>query len=491
MIWLAFDIGTTGTKAALIGQDGRTIRSAYRDYETVTCDGRIEQNAEDWWRAALEAAHKLLAVESGEIITAITITGQMQDVILVDADSTPVRPVILYSDHRAQDEIVTITQAIGAERLTQITGNEQTASSLLAKLLWLKRHEPDSLSRARYLLVGAADFIVLKLTGVTVCDTTTASTTGLLDLDARQWLSDDLFAAMDLQEVPHLLPPVVDGGIQIGTLAAEAAVNMGLSVGTPVYLAPGDAGATTLGVGSGEPGLPYAYIGTSGWVAYTSHHRRGDPSTGVFTLAHPDRSRYLCIAPILTAGGNLDWITQTLKYSDVATMIQAALDSAPTSLLYLPYLNGERSPFSDPAARGAFIGLNSAHTSDALARAVLEGVVFAFKHALDALIETPIAALTLTGGGTRTAGYNQMFADVTRLPVGVAEDAANVGVRGAVLSALVKRNDVNRYAPDGWFPIASTHAPTGNADLSAHYAKQYNLFRAAYPALKDIFKEMN
>ncbi len=161
---------------------GIRLSSATRTYGTATADGGVvEQQVGDWWQAVVDAVHDLDAKDRAAI-AAIAITGQMQDVILIDERGEPVRPVILYSDTRARAEANEVIAKIGADRLRELTGNEQDASGLLAKLLWLSRHDPDSLSRSAYLLVGAADFIAFALTGKAVCDTTTASTTGLLNI---------------------------------------------------------------------------------------------------------------------------------------------------------------------------------------------------------------------------------------------------------------------------------------------------------------------
>jgi xylulokinase len=482
--WLAFDIGTTGAKAAIIDAQLRTVQSVTQHYATQSADGGIvEQNADDWWQAAVAAAQQLDLTQ----VEAIALTGQMQDVILIDAAGKPVRPVILYSDSRAQTEINRILAQMNSETLYQLTGNEQTASSLLAKCLWLHHHEPESLEKSHYLLMSGADFIAYQMTHVAVSDTTTASTTGLLDLEKRQWLTNDIFAAIGLNEIIRLLPPVKSGGTQVGTLTANAAHPLGLKSGIPVYHGPGDAGAATLGVGSGELGKPYGYVGTSGWVGYTSW-QRGKPETGVFTLAHPKNEHVMCVAPILTAGGNLDWAKTALRYDTHEQMILEALQREPSHLLYLPYLNGERSPFSDPLARGTFIGLNSRHTTADLARAVLEGVALAYRHALEALLTVPVDTLTLTGGGTRTEAWCQLFADITQKPVAIAEDAENVGVRGAVLAAQVATGLYDHFSPQGAFPVSKTQLP--NPQIQQHYDQQYALFRDSYSALRNIFSRM-
>jgi sugar (pentulose or hexulose) kinase len=148
-------------------------------------------------------------------------------------------------------------------------------------------------------------------------------------------------------------------------------------------------------------------------------------------------------------------------------------------------LNGERSPFHDPFARGAFIGLSAAHTRADLVRAVLEGVVYAYRHALETLVGDPVASLTLTGGGTRSAAWSQLFADALGLPVEVAEDAGNVGVRGAVIAARVAAGTLDGYAPDGFFPVAARYDPRTNT--RDHHARQFGRFKQAYPALKGLF----
>jgi xylulokinase len=417
---------------------------------------------------------------AGEDVHAVVLSGQMQNLTLIGADGAPLRPTILYSDSRAHAQAVEVSAVFSEAEQMAVTGNIHGADSLLAKLRWLKVHEPDSLAQARHLFIGAADVVAYLLTGVAASDTTTAATTGLMDLAKRAPLDAGIFERLDFAGARALLPPFVAGGTQIGTLTG----GWPLPEGTPVMLGPGDAGAATLGAGSGVEGRVYAYIGTSGWVAFTSRQRL-ETEARVFTLAHPDAARLLVIAPLLTAGGNLAWARDLFGESDFGLMIESALSRPPSPLLYLPYLNGERSPFHDPFARGAFIGLSAAHTRDDLVRAVLEGVVYAYRHALETLVSDPVASLTLTGGGTRSAGWCQLFADALGLPVDVAEDAGNVGVRGAVIAARVAAGTLDGYAPEGFFPVAAGYMPREN--LRAHFQRQFGRFKQAYPALKDLF----
>ncbi|MDX2136798.1 MAG: FGGY family carbohydrate kinase [Chloroflexota bacterium] len=493
LVCLAFDVGTTGVKAALVSQAGEVIASATREYPTETADGGVvEQDANLWWQAAAAAATEITA---GHAVSAIVVTGQMQDLILIDGEGMPLRPVILYSDTRARAEADTVAARLGAHRLTQLTGNEQGASGLLAKLRWLHVHEPATLAKARHLLLGAADWLVLRTTGIAATDTTTASTTGLMELATRRWLilqrgahiSDNLALAVGAN-IALLLPKLVNGGARVGTLTVAAADALGVAAGIPVHLAPGDAGAATLGASAGESGISYAYIGTSGWVAYTSE-QRGDPARGVFTLAHPDPARYICVAPLLTAGGNLDWVQSVFGAESHDALIENAIEGSPgAKLVYLPYLNGERSPFSDPQASGAFIGLRAHHTQADMARAVLEGVAFAYRHALEALMPTPVARLMMAGGGTRSLAWCQLFADVIGVVLDVAADAQNVGVRGAVLAAQVARGEQASYAPAGVVPVRATLTP--NAEMRAHYDHLFSIYKAAYPALQDVLQRL-
>jgi len=484
-LWLAFDIGTTGAKAALIDGAGQVVRSATRQYPTHTATGGVmEQDAGDWWRAVRETCRALGALDE---VDAIALTGQMQDAILVNATGDPVRPVILYSDTRAHAEAARLPDQLGAARIRELTGNDQDAGSLLAKLAWLQAHEPAALEASRWLLLGAADFVALKMTGAATTDTTTASTTGLMNLATRTALDDSVFAALELRDCARLVPPITPGGHRVGALTSAAAETLGLPAGIPVYHGPGDAGATTIGAGSGEPGAVYAYLGTSGWIAFTATER-AQPGQGVITLAHPAPGRTIQVAPLLTAGGNLDWVRDLFGGGDYDAVIARALDRDPSRLLYLPYLSGERAPFSDPHARGAFVGLGASATRDDLCRAVLEGVVYAYRHALDALIPGATTTLTLTGGGTRSRRWCQLFADVTHLPVAIQADPENVGVRGAILCAQVAHGARASYAASEFFPIEATLPP--DPAHAAHFDRQYRVFREAYPALKPIFAQL-
>ncbi len=482
-LWLIFDVGTSALKAALINDGGDIVRSQVEPYRTHTEPGGVvEQNVADWWNAALAASHAL--TDDFEHVGGVVVTGQMQDLILLDDEARPTRPVILYSDTRAQAEAAEIIERFRRRRLRSLTGNDQGADSLWAKILWVQRNDPQALRQTRHMLFSPADYLALRLTRVAATDTTTASTTGLMDLLQRAWLKRAVYDEMGLAPISPLLPALVAGGSQIGKLTGYGAGTLNLRRGIPVFHAPGDAGAATLGAGSGEIGQAYGYLGTSGWVAFSSRDP-GSPDQGVFTLAHVRSDQYIPIAPILTAGGNLDWVRELFGVEDYAAPIAEALARPIENLIYLPYLNGERTPFTDPLARGALIGLSRGSERADVYRAVLEGVVYAYRHALDALLPSRPASLILTGGGTRSVGWCQLFADILGIPIGIAADAENVGVRGALLSAQVMAGYQRDFSPDGYFPVATILQP--NPDVRERYNEKYALYRAAYPALKPIF----
>jgi xylulokinase len=482
-LWLAFDIGTTGTKAALLDEEQNVLANAYAGYETTRArSGEVEQNPLHWWQAVVETTRVLSQQPEFQNVSALVLTGQMQNVTVLDKTGQPLRPTILYSDPRARAEAREVISRLGVDELYDITGNEQDSSSLLAKFLWLKQREPEILQQTKYIFLGAADTIAFWLTEQTVADTTTTSTTGLMDIETRTYL-EPFFANLELEHLQTKLPTLQNGGQLAGHLTAIAARELKLSEGVPVYLAPGDAGSTTLGAGSGELGEAYAYIGTSGWIAFSSEERAKE--RGVFTLAHPHPKLFIQITPLLTAGGNLQWIKDLFSSNNYETIISEALSNQPTSLLYLPYLNGERCPVRDPLARGVFIGLSSTTTKAQMVRAVLEGIVFNYRHVLELLCPIFPKTLTLTGGGTKSSQWCQLFADMLGIPVQVMKDAEFVGVRGAQLSALVTSGKRKDYTVKSESVIFEP-----NRELEPHYSKLYDAYLDIYPALKETFKKL-
>ena len=381
---------------------------------------------------------------------------------MLDENAAPVRPVILYSDTRATAQIERIHQLVSPDELRAISGIEQSAGSLLAKLRWLDENERQSLSRAAHLLFGGADFIAARMTGAFVSDSTNASTTGLWHLAADTLLDAKLLARLELSWLQALLPTVVSGGSHVGNLKKAAAQSLNLPADAPVYLAPGDAGTATIGAGCGERGAAYAYVGTSGWVAFTAREI-GAASAGVITLAHPKPDHFIQVVPMMTSAGNLDWLQSIFASDSHDEIIKQALDRERSNLVFLPYLHGERAPFNDPFARGAFIGISAQTGKADLWRAVLEGMIFAYRHTLTALSPQLPDKLTLIGGGARNYHLNQLFADIIGLPIHQPPDAEHAGLHGAVRAVEVSLG----LAPD--YQLASRRR---NADHAAGFAIQ-------------------
>ena len=500
---LALDIGTTGTKAALVDRAGHLLATGYADYPTYHSESNVvEQEPEDWWRAACVALAQVwqtAGTGAAQRVAAVSLSGQMQDLILLGAEGALGR-AMLYSDCRAQREAAFVTQTIGRETLERITGNEQGAASLLAKWLWLQKQAPDQLKACRKILVGAHDYVGWRLHGAAGADYTTAATTGLLDLAQNQW-SFELLTQLGLDV--DKLPGLQAATSMVGEVTTVASAATGIPAGTPVLRGAGDLAATTIGVGAGEPGRLYGYLGTSGWIATSLDQAIPNPQGGVFTLRHPDVQRYIQVAPMLTAGGNLDWFrTQVTSgqwsvASDQLSVssFQWVNDQVATvhvgsgGLIYLPYLAGERSPFSDPHARGAFIGLSSTSTPAHMARAVMEGVAMAYRSLCEALNLASGGPLYLVGGGAKSPIWPQILADVLGCEVQVVAAPGDAAARGAAILAGVALGWWPHYAPGPeFYPVAQVFKP--DECHRPFYDALYAVFQGIYPRLRGAFADL-
>ena len=216
---------------------------------------QIEQNPEDWWDAFVKSVSALNSCHFCDI-QGISLTGHMQDLILLDHDNVPVRPAILYSDSRASVEAIEIIEKNSIEELESVSGPWTGASGLLAKIAWLQRHEPSSLSSATSILVGAHGYICARLCGAIAADYTTASTTGLLCLSECRW-SSELLAAAGFPDVSSKLPKLLLPTVPAGRLLPQIAAALAIPADIPVFHGCGDVAATTIGAGSRSPSCPH------------------------------------------------------------------------------------------------------------------------------------------------------------------------------------------------------------------------------------------
>lgn len=195
---LALDSGTSSVKAIIMRPKGLS----WSLQSETTCahapprtDSRAsEQDAGTWWGAACSAIRGLGSEIGG--VEAVGLSGQMQAVVLVGRDGQPLRPALLYSDCRAISEAAELETKFGIEHLKARTHNWKGAASVLPKLLWLQRHEPDIVAATSAVCLASHDFLYQCLTGKVVTDRTNASTTGLLDSNGTGWAVDLLLEAV-------------------------------------------------------------------------------------------------------------------------------------------------------------------------------------------------------------------------------------------------------------------------------------------------------
>jgi xylulokinase len=407
----------------------------------------------------------------------------MHGATLLGTDDTVLRPAILWNDGRSAAQCAELEYAEPASR--SITGNRAMPGFTAPKLLWLRAHEPDVFARVRRVLLPK-DWLRLRMTGDAATDCSDASGTLWLDVARRAW-SPAMLAACGLDA--RAMPRVFEGTEATGVLRGDVAAAWGLDR-VPVAAGAGDQAAGAVGSGVIAPGDASLALGTSGVLFVAGDRFRPNPARAVHAFCHCLPGAWHQMSVLLSAASCLGWVTRLVGAPSEAALLaelEAQDRPAADTLLFLPYLSGERTPHDDPDARGVFFGLSHDTDRAALGRAVLEGVAFAFADAHDALCEAGGEPVTISvvGGGARSRLWGRILASVLRRPL-VYRTGADVGpALGAARLA--------RLAATGEAPAAVCTAPPiheiaePDAALVDAYAEPLARWRALYAALRPLF----
>lgn len=495
---LGIDLGTSGAKAMLLDEHGALVASATSAYPISTPRPLwSEQDPDDWWRGVCTAIGLVLESAGADpaSIACVGLSGQMHGLVALDAAGEVIRPCILWNDQRTADECAAIEARIGRDTLVRITGKPVLPSFTAPKILWMRRHEPDLAARIAHVLLPK-DYIRFRLTGTYFGDVSDASGTSLFDVGARRWSTD----LLDALEIPAAWMPEVTESTEVSAyVSVEGARASGLANGTPVVGGAGDQAAEAVGCGVLAGGVSVT-IGTSGVVFAGMEEYRPDTAGRVHAYCHAAPGTWHVMGVMLSAGGSLRWFRdefcereQTLARMQDRDTYEVMMEEAAKipagceSLLFLPYLTGERCPHPDPFARGVFFGLTARHTRAHMLRAVIEGITFGLRDSLELVHALGIHpdTLRISGGGARSALWRQIMADVFGAPVA----GVNVAEGAAFGAALLAGTGAGVFASvdEAVRRVVRTGEPVAPGADRSVYERMYARYTALYPALREQF----
>lgn len=492
---IGVDCSTTAVKAVVWDMCGRSMAAARAPLTLSTPrQGMGEQHPADWSRATVSALEAACRGVDPARIAALAIAHQRETFAYVDEKGEAVRPAMLWLDTRATKEIA----AYGDARVHELTGKPPNTATSWYKLIWLKNHEPQALERTRW-VVDVQAYLVHRLTGRWRTSYGSVDPLGLLDL-RRFTLDEGLLAEAGL--AAGQIPEMQESGEILGELQPDIAAAVGLTPGLPVVAGLGDGQAAGLGAGITSPGTAYLNLGT-GIVSgsFSAEYRWGREFR---TMIGAIPKTYM---PETFIGGgtfNVSWFIDRffqlpaqslgldLSPEQLLETAAANIPCGADGLLALPYLSGALSPHWDSNARGLFLGLSERHGKAHLYRALLEGLAMEQRlatAAAEAAMGGSIKRLRVMGGGSRSALWCQIVADVMKRRVEVSRETETTCLGAGMLAAVGA----------GLFPSAVEAAAAMSGvgrvfepmePARSCYDSLYEVYRELYPRLRDTFARL-
>lgn len=484
-LFVGLDLGTTGARAVVFDRDARQLGEADEEYPLHTPrPGWAEQDPAEVLAAALRCLRSAADQASARNRPlAIGISGTFHSVLPIGRTGGPVGRGLIWADSRAVDEAAVIRAEHDPQALYERTGCPVHPMYLAPKIRWLRKHAPEAAA-----FRSIREQVVLDLTGEWACDLSTASGTGLLDLDRKGW-DEEMLAIAGVG--PDQLGELVDTTQAVGKLRRDVAAAAGLNPGSIVVAGAGDGVLASLGAGAIATGQMTATVGTSGAVRLVADRPRVDRQARTWCYYLAEES-WVAGAAINNAGIAFRWAAEKLlragegEYDEVAGWAEQVGPGA-GGLLFLPFLTGERAPYWNADARGVMFGLAIGHDHRHVARATLEGVCFRMRSVFEALAEVagPVREIRATGGYTKTPFWLQLMADVIQRPLFVPS-VHEASALGAAELAMVGTGALRSIAETARFVTvgAPIEPEAGNGPV---YERLFDLYMQVYWRLTDQF----
>lgn len=500
---IGIDVGTSATKTVLFDERGQIMASASCEYPLYQPhNGWAEQRPEDWRDAVLQTVHTVVkqAEVEKDAVKGIGISGQMHGLVMLDEAGNVLRPSIIWCDQRTGAEVEDMKRIMPRDRWIAITANPPLTGWTAAKILWVKKNEPDLYAKCRHILLPK-DYIRYILTGEFATEVSDASGMQLLDVPNRCW-SEEVLEKLNIDR--KLLGKVYESCEVTGTLLPEVAEQLSLTTDTIVVGGAGDNAAAAVGTGVVKDGCAFTTIGTSGVVFAHSSEVTIDPKGRVHTCCCAVPGAWHVMGVTQGAGLSLKWFKDYFCQDyvaeaeeqgvDVYDLINRDIDKIePGSdrLIYLPYLMGERTPHLDPDCRGVFFGLSAVHTKVHLLRAIMEGVSFSLNDCNDILKEMGIQVreMMACGGGGKSLIWRQMLSDMYDCDVKTVEQTEGPALGVAILAGVgAGLYGSVEAACDALISEDKCMSPI--AEHTKMYQGYHKIYKELYTDLKGTYKKL-
>ena len=483
MFYIGIDLGTSAVKLLLMDENGMVLRTVQKEYPlSFPKTGWSEQNPEDWWTQTRIGIRDLMEGFDSTQVDGLSFSGQMHGLVLLDERDQVIRPAILWNDGRTAEETEWLNSEIGEERLADLTGNIAFAGFTAPKLLWVRKHEPENFRRIRRIMLPK-DYLAYRMTGVHSTDYSDAAGMLLLDTAHKCWSAEMLYICGVTKEQ---MPRLFESWQVIGTLTGRVAQDLGLPPHVRVCAGVGDNAAAAVGTDTLSDGSCNISVGTSGTIFIACDQFHLPKNHALHSFAHASGRYHLMGCMLSAAACNQWWVKTVLNSDDFAGEQKKIQELGTNPVFFAPYLMGERTPYNDTEVRGAFVGLSLNTDRGQMTQAVLEGVAFSFRDALELArgLGVPTQRATICGGGAKSPLWRTIMANILNIQIdyiqneGPAMGAAMLAAKGcgacSSLEELAART------------VRITESTLPTPELVTRYEQRYQTYRKIYPALHSL-----
>ena len=482
--YIGIDVGTSGIKLLLIDDARNVLAQTSREYEVChPHEGWSEIEPSVWYENMISGLHELLAGQDPKRVRTIGVTGQMHTLILLDENGKSLRSALMWNDKRTTEYIPLLREKLSQTSEGKYLSRIVSTGSPAANLLWVSREEPELFKQCRHFLIGP-DYLVYRLTGTIGTDFVEASTSSMYYIKRREW-SEEI---KELIGLPSEAYPTVRGSNEIvGSILPKLAHEFNFRDDVKVIAGTGDNPAAAVSTGCITGGYPVLSLGTSGVLTFPLDQVNDETRGKIILFSMNGKNfAYLIQSVVQSVGECVNWWTRKIlgihNFGTFDDKISSDILHNST-LLFYPHINGDKTIYSDPKLRGAFIGLSSDTTPAEMYYSLLEGLCFAVRELSEyvGLNLHKYETLKVVGGGSKSDLWLHILADV--LNINVERLGGTTGASfGIAMLAYASDNPCEKVSSS----LQTEKIFVPNPEMAKIYSDKYTRYLRIHDAMKYI-----